>query len=83
MSALIEMAIQSETLDAKEIAEITGASHRAKQVEWLVLNRWTHHTNRAGEPIVGRFYARLKMAGINPAGIAPSEPWTPNFSQIQ
>ena len=56
-----------ETLAADELSEITGAKTHDGQRTWLDANRWKYHTNRAGRPIVGRMYARLKMAGIEAA----------------
>lgn len=83
MSAVFELSITSETLSPDEIAEITGCSRRSDQVEWLSCNGWMFHKNKASEPIVGRFYARLKMAGITPAILASRGAWMPNFSGIQ
>ena len=51
------------------------------QRTWLDANRWKYHTNRAGRPIVGRMYARLKLAGIEASALAP-QAWAPDFSQI-
>jgi hypothetical protein len=64
MSAMFELPIESETLTAEEIAQTSGCQRRSEQVEWLTCNGWAFHKNRAGAPIVGRFYARLRMAGV-------------------
>lgn len=61
MGAMFELTLPSETLDADELAEITGSKLRSLQMEWLAKNRWLYHVNRAGNPVVGRMYARLKM----------------------
>lgn len=83
MSAIFEFPMQSETLTAEEVAEITGCHRRGDQVEWLTCNGWTFHKNKAGEPIVGRMYARLRMAGITPAALTTSGGWVPDFSQVR
>jgi hypothetical protein len=83
MSAIFEMPIDSETLTTDEVATITGCMRRADQVEWLNANGWAYHKNKAGEPIVGRLYARLKLAGITPAALTTSGGWTPDFSAIR
>ena len=82
MTTLFEMPIPSETLDPEELVKITGCSRKADQVEWLASNGWTHHRTRAGEAVVGRLYARLKMAGINPAGLA-SAGWAPDMGAVR
>lgn len=82
MSAIFELPIPSETLKPEEVAEITGCGRKGDQIQWLTINGWTFHPNRAGEPIVGRFYARLKLAGINPTALATSGGWVPDFSKV-
>lgn len=72
MSAIFELHLTSETLSADEVIEITGCSRRADQVRWLNRSGWLYHTNKAGVPIIGRMYARMRMAGITPAALASS-----------
>lgn len=81
MTAIFELHLQSETLNPEEIAEITGAKTCDHQRSWLDANRWQYHTNRAGRPIVGRLYARLKLSGIEASALA-SRAWVPDFSGI-
>lgn len=83
MTAIFEFPLQSEILTPEEVAEITGCARRGYQVEWLTCNGWTFHKNKAGEPIIGRMYARLRMAGITPAAMATTGGWVPDFSGIQ
>jgi hypothetical protein len=83
MSAIFEMQIPTETLDADEVARITGCARRSDQIEWLTCNGWTFHKNRAGEPIVGRMFARLKMSGITPAAMTTTGGWVSDFSQVK
>lgn len=83
MAAIFEFPLPSELLSAEEIATITGCPRRTDQINWLKSNSWTYHTNRAGDPIVGRMYARLRLAGITPAAMTASGGWAPDFSSIQ
>ena len=83
MNALFEMPLQSEILTHDEIAELCGSPRRAGQVEWLTNNGWVFVRNRSGDPIVGRLYARLKLAGINPAAIGVNSGWVPDFSKVR
>jgi hypothetical protein len=83
MPAVFEMALSSEILTPDEIAEITGCGRRSDQIQWLTDNAWTFHKTKAGNPIVGRLYARLKLTGINPATMATMGKWVPDFSSIR
>jgi hypothetical protein len=83
MTAIFEFPLMSETLSQNEVVEITGCSRRREQIEWLTINGWTFLKNRAGEPIIGRMYARLRLAGITPAVLATTGGWVPDFSGIQ
>jgi len=83
MSAIFAMEIGSEMLAPEELAQITGSSRKGDQISWLSCNGWTFHKNKAGEAIVGRLYARLKLAGINPAALATTGGWVPDFSSIR
>lgn len=90
MTALFEFPVPSETLTAEELAQISGCARRRDQIAWLEQNHWTHLLNRAGEPIVGRLYARLRLSGISPESIVefgtPTKPepaWAPDFSKIR
>lgn len=73
MTAMFEMPLPSETLEPEEIAKISGCARSGDQVDWLKKNGWVFFQNRAGAPIIGRLYARMKMAGINPAALAGHE----------
>ena len=79
---MITATIQSETLAPDELAEITGCARSRDQIAWLEANDWALLKNRAGAPIVGRWYARLKLAGITPQA-ATTEAWSPDFTGIQ
>ena len=67
MTAIFEMPLTTETLTEEEITDISGCSRKSDQVQWLSQNGWVFFQNRAGAPKIGRLYARLRMAGINPS----------------
>ena len=83
MSALFEMPVSSETLTQDEVMAITGCSRRGDQVAWLEAAGWTHVRNKAGEPIVGRLYVRMKLAGITPDVLVSSGGWAPDFTNLR
>ena len=76
------MTYHSETLAHEELVEITGSAWAAKQIAWLDENGWKHHKNRSGAPIVGRWYARMRLAGIAPQA-ATAEAWAPDFTGMR
>lgn len=75
--------IESEFLTIDELAEITGYKHVASQREWLDKNAWAYVVNAAGRPIVGRWFARLRLAGVKPSvgGIQFAD--QPNFAALR
>lgn len=72
------------TLTKAELAGITGSPQARLQVEWLEKNRWRFTLTRAGEPVVGRLYANLKLGGVELAQvtIGSTDEWEPNASAI-
>lgn len=82
MSAMFEIPPDT-TLSKQELAKITGVSMSKLQIEWLSTNGWRHHTTRAGEPVVGRLYANLKMAGVDISTVMKTTTWEPDFSGLQ
>lgn len=83
MTAFFEMPLSSETLTQEEIVLITGCSRRADQITWLQTEGWTFVRNKAGEPIVGRLYARLKLSGISPSTLISSSSWIPDLNKVK
>lgn len=85
MSAMFELPLQTETLSADEVSDISGCKRNGDQIDWLRQNGWHFLQNRAGAPVIGRLYARLKLAGINPAALAVPEAagWQPDFSKVR
>ena len=74
---------ETELLTADELVEITGRKHPQAQRAWLDSLGWTYTVNAAGRVIVGRWYARMKLAGITPShsGLQP-EAWQPDWSAL-
>lgn len=73
--------LASETLTETELTAITGYSRPTEQRRWLDSERWVYHKNRAGHPVVGRIYARMRMAGIAPKS-APADAWSLDLSRV-
>jgi Domain of unknown function (DUF4224) len=74
---------RSEFLSADELAEVTGYKHVTSQREWLEKNGWTYVRNASGKPIVGRWYARQKLAGLTPTQTGTTLSWAPNFDLLR
>lgn len=73
----------SEFLDENEVTRITGYQIPSKQIAWLANNGWQYTLTRARRPVVGRVYARLKMAGVKPnMANATTETWTLDLSRV-
>ena len=78
------MEIQSETLAEEELATITGYQTPSRQIQWLSNNRWQYVLTGARRPVVGRVYARLKLAGVKPsAANAVAETWTLDLASVR
>ncbi len=77
------MDIQSETLAEDELATITGYLIPSGQIGWLNRNGWKYVLTRARRPVVGRVYARMKLAGVKPsAENVAAEVWSLDLSKI-
>ncbi|MGV8921624.1 MAG: DUF4224 domain-containing protein [Pseudomonas sp.] len=77
------MEIQSETLAEEEVAAITGYQLPSKQINWLANNGWQYVLTGARRPVVGRVYARLKLAGVKPSATnAVAETWSLDLSRV-
>ncbi len=77
------MEFQSETLADEELATITGYQIPSKQIQWLTDNRWEFVLTGARRPVVGRVYARLKLAGVKPSAVnAVTETWSLDLANV-
>ena len=77
------MEVQTETLADEELASITGYRRPSKQIDWLSMNGWQYILTGARKPVVGRVYARLKLAGVRPSGAnAVTESWSLDLSKV-
>ena len=78
-----DVSISSETLAEEELAVITGYQVPSRQIRWLEMNGWQYVLTGARRPVVGRVYARLKLAGVSPdAKSAVAETWTFDLSRV-
>jgi hypothetical protein len=78
-----DLRVSSETLADEELAVITGYRVPSRQIDWLNMNGWKYVLTGARRPIVGRLYARLKLAGVNPSATnAVAETWTLDLSRV-
>jgi hypothetical protein len=82
MHQALENRFHPETLSMDELQQITGATRKRDQIDWLENNGWVFLKNRAGDPIVGRIYARLRLSGLHPATLADQNSG-PNFSMVK
>lgn len=74
---------QSETLNQEELDAITGYQIPSRQIQWLSNNGWEYVLTGARRPIVGRIYARLKLAGVKPSTTsAVAETWALDLSKM-
>jgi len=72
-----------ELLTDNEVASITGYQTPSRQIQWLASNGWQHVLNGARRPVVGRLYARLKLAGLKPSEKnAVTETWTLDLDRV-
>lgn len=75
--------LSSETLTEKELATITGYQIPSKQILWLTENYWEHVLTGARRPIVGRVYARMKLAGVKPSTVSTAaETWSLDLANV-
>lgn len=65
MSIIVQSDIHDEFLTKEEIERITGYSSMRGMMSWLDDKQWEFGVNHKNEIIIGRWYARLKMAGVS------------------
>jgi hypothetical protein len=77
------MELQSEFLSDDELTTVTGYKIPSFQRQWLQRNAWEHVLTAAQRPVVGRVYARLKLAGVKPSATnAVAETWSLDLSRV-
>ncbi|WP_342246341.1 DUF4224 domain-containing protein [Pseudomonas sp. OTU5201] len=73
----------SEFLSEDELATLICAKRASKQIAWLKSHHWKYELNAAGKPVVGRIYARLRLAGVRPNATNATEvPWSLDLSKV-
>ncbi|RRV04608.1 DUF4224 domain-containing protein [Pseudomonas sp. v388] len=83
MGVMNDLKISSEILTDDELAVITGYQVPSRQIHWLDMNGWNYVLTAARRPVVGRVYARLKLAGVSPtAQRAVAETWSFDLSRV-
>jgi hypothetical protein len=70
---------ETEFLTADELTGVTGYKRIVRQRNWLDRNGWSYVVNAAGRPVVGRWFARLRLAGVQPSVV---ETECPNFAAL-
>lgn len=77
------MSEASEFLSDEELADMIRAKTPKKQIAWLTDKGWKFEINAAKRPVVGRLYARLRLAGVEPTpSVAVEVPWTLDLSKV-
>jgi len=83
MNSQSKLLMPSEILSEDELTTITGYKTPSCQRQWLIRNAWEHVLTGAQRPVVGRVYARLKLAGVRPsAASAVTETWSLDLSRV-
>lgn len=77
------MTVESEVLSPDELCAISGRARKDDQRNWLNEQGWKFMLNAGGAPIVGRWYARMKMAGVDLATVSAQPRTTPDFSKAK
>ena len=74
--------VDSEFLTPQEIAALTGYKTPRAQIDWLERECWHYFLTAAERPVVGRWYTRLRLAGVKPTANAAASAWQPDFSSL-
>jgi len=68
-------------LSCDEVKAITGKTYSAAQIKWLKDNEWRFVINGKNIPVIGRYYANMRLAGVEV--IQDNTPESlPDFSQF-
>jgi hypothetical protein len=79
----MDLDVPSETLADEELVAITGYQIPSRQVQWLNHNGWQYFLTGASRPVVGRVYARLRLAGVKPSATnAVAQTWSLDLSRV-
>lgn len=65
-----------------ELERITGSKRARDQVAWLDSKQWKYELTKGREPVVGRWYATMRLAGITPQA-ATAQAWAPDFTGVR
>ncbi len=70
MDESIVFPIKNEILHHDDLCKLTGRMPGRHQIAWLEEHGWQYHLSAVGSPIVGTWYARMKLAGIEPSNLS-------------
>jgi len=62
--------IENEVLQNDDVCKLTGHLQARHQIKWLNQNCWKFHVSAKGSPIIGAWYARMKLAGVEPSNFS-------------
>ena len=79
---LIQTEIQTEFLATGEVVELTGAEKPAGQMKWLKNHDWNFVLNAKNKVKIGRWYARMKLAGVNLEAPPQQSTDLPKFDKV-
>jgi len=57
------MTTENIILTPEELEAITGLKYPGSQIKWLSKRDWFFVVNSKNKPVVGRYYASMKLAG--------------------
>ena len=72
MTDLTLQEVATEILADADIEIITGLVYPAAQIKWLKKHGWNFEINRKNKPVVGKYYARMRLAGVKVTQDEPS-----------
>jgi hypothetical protein len=75
--------IDKEILSNEELSEMTEREHKDAQISWLRERAWHFELSSRGTPKVGRWYARMRLAGIHVPDTISQEGGMPDFSKAR
>lgn len=79
----VTIPVESEALNPEELHRITGRPRAKEQLQWLDAHGWRYETTAANEPVVGRLYARFKLAGVDLAAVTFQTGPAPDFTKAR
>lgn len=79
---IIQSDLATEFLTDDEIQELTGSKQLKQQMDWLNGKQWEYAINRQNKVKIGRWYARIKMAGVALDNVKVDTANKPRFDRV-